>query len=120
MLGSAKTVVTAARYHAYARCPFFAPHPPTFASPSRASRVAMVSRGSVAPWEYAMSLVLNVSEKAAALIKQFGPDARSEAARYAEEMRLAGKLYERRTWRRVQEAIDQLLSVGDDPRLTSV
>jgi len=57
-----------------------------------------------------MSLVVNVAEKAALLLKQHGPDAPKLAADRADEMLAAGNLYERRTWRRVHQALSILLA----------
>jgi len=57
-----------------------------------------------------MSLVVNIAEKAVALIREYGPAARDHAAQKADDMLLAGNLYERRTWRRVQQAIGKLLA----------
>ena len=69
-----------------------------------------------------MSNPLQVHQIATRLIALHGPEARTFAANKADEMLAAGKLYERRTWRRVQEEIERALGrdlLGDFPGLVA-
>lgn len=54
-----------------------------------------------------MSNPANAHDIAAQLIALYETDAKAYAAAKADEMLAAGKLYERRTWRRVQDEIDR-------------
>jgi hypothetical protein len=67
-----------------------------------------------------MSNPLQIQHIATRLIALHGPEARTYAANKADEMLAAGKLYERRTWRRVQEEVERALGrdlLGDFPGL---
>jgi hypothetical protein len=65
---------------------------------------------------------LQIQHIATRLIALHGPEARTYAANKADEMLAAGKLYERRTWRRVQEEVERALGrdlLGDFPGLAA-
>ena len=69
-----------------------------------------------------MSNPLQIHQIATRLIALHGPAARSYAANKADEMLAAGKLYERRTWRRVQEEVERAMGrdlLGDFPGLAA-
>ena len=65
---------------------------------------------------------LHIHQIATRLIALHGPEARAFAANKADQMLAAGKLYERRTWRRVQEEVERALGrdlLGDFPGLAA-
>jgi hypothetical protein len=65
---------------------------------------------------------LHIHQIATRLIALHGPEARAFAANKADEMLAAGKLYERRTWRRVQEEVERAMGrdlLGDFPGLAA-
>ena len=65
---------------------------------------------------------VQVQQIATRLIALHGPEARTFAAAKADEMLAAGNLYERRTWRRVQEEVERALGrdlLGDFPGLVA-
>lgn len=67
-----------------------------------------------------MSNAIQIHQIATRLIALHGPEARSFAATKADEMLASGKLYERRTWRRIQEEVERALGrdlLGDFPGL---
>ncbi len=57
-----------------------------------------------------MALQVEVYLQALSLIKEYGKHAPFYAACKADEMLDAGNLYERRTWRRVSETIEEMLA----------
>jgi hypothetical protein len=67
-----------------------------------------------------MTMTANVQHLATQLIALHGLEAKAYAATKADEMLKAGNLYERRTWRRVEEAVDEVFArdlLGDFPGL---
>ena len=69
-----------------------------------------------------MSNPLHIQQIATRLIALHGAEARAYAAQKADEMLAAGKLYERRTWRRVQEEVERAMGrdlLGDFPGLAA-
>ena len=69
-----------------------------------------------------MSNAIQIHQIATRLIALHGPEARTVAATKADEMLASGKLYERRTWRRIQEEVERALGrdlLGDFPGLVA-
>ena len=69
-----------------------------------------------------MSNTIQIHQIATRLIALHGPEARTVAANKADEMLASGKLYERRTWRRIQEEVERALGrdlLGDFPGLVA-
>ena len=57
-----------------------------------------------------MAMQVEVYLQALSLIREHGENAPDYAASKADEMLNAGNLYERRTWRRVAETIEEMLA----------